>query len=63
MFFCGGFNSNMQGLKALALEEYCQRNKQSYTRFDYSGHGSSEGRFEEGVRSEKEKDARLGDCE
>lgn len=38
----------MQGLKALALEEYCQRNKQSYTRFDYSGHGSSEGRFEEG---------------
>ncbi len=48
VFFCGGFNSNMQGLKALALEEYCRAKDLSFTRFDYSGHGSSEGLFEEG---------------
>ncbi len=38
----------MQGLKALALERYCHANNLSFTRFDYSGHGSSEGLFEEG---------------
>ena len=38
----------MQGLKALALETYCRANNLAFTRFDYSGHGSSEGLFEEG---------------
>ena len=38
----------MQGLKALALEDYSRANNLSFTRFDYSGHGSSEGSFEEG---------------
>jgi len=38
----------MQGLKALALEDYCRANDLPFTRFDYSGHGSSDGLFEEG---------------
>lgn len=38
----------MHGLKALALEDYCRRKTLTYTRFDYSGHGHSDGAFEEG---------------
>lgn len=41
--FCGGFHSNMLGIKAQKLEEICSRNTLSYTRFDYRGHGESEG--------------------
>jgi pimeloyl-ACP methyl ester carboxylesterase len=46
--FCGGFKSNMQGTKALALEQWCQCHKWPYVRFDYSGHGQSEGAFTDG---------------
>jgi len=46
--FCGGFNSNMQGAKALAMQQLCLQKHWHYVRFDYSGHGQSEGRFEEG---------------
>ncbi|MEM7206712.1 MAG: alpha/beta hydrolase [Pseudomonadota bacterium] len=48
IFFLGGFNSSMQGLKALALEAYCCQNNIAFTRFDYSGHGLSSGAFEDG---------------
>jgi pimeloyl-ACP methyl ester carboxylesterase len=41
--FCGGFHSNMRGIKAQKLEEICSKNNLSYTRFDYRGHGESEG--------------------
>ena len=43
--FCGGFRSDMNGSKALALEEFCINNHYTYMRFDYSGHGKSEGEF------------------
>jgi pimeloyl-ACP methyl ester carboxylesterase len=33
----------MRGIKAQNLEEICFKNKLSYTRFDYRGHGESEG--------------------
>jgi len=46
--FCGGFKSNMQGTKALALEYFCIANSWSYVRFDYSGHGQSDGDFAAG---------------
>lgn len=49
VLFCPGFNSNMQGEKALALEAWCSSQGRQYTRFDYSGHGESSGRFEEGT--------------
>jgi len=41
--FCGGFHSTMLGTKASALEHICLSHGLSYTRFDYRGHGESEG--------------------
>ena len=48
VMFCGGFKSSMQGLKAIALEHYCKQRSITFTRFDYSGHGESDGQFEDG---------------
>lgn len=47
--FLGGFASDMTGTKALRLEEHCLAHGQAFTRFDYQGHGSSSGRFEDGT--------------
>jgi len=51
VIFCGGFNSNMQGTKALALEKHCLSKKQAFIRFDYQGHGQSGGDFADGCIS------------
>lgn len=48
ILFCAGFNSNMQGTKALALEHWCQQQGVQYTRFDYQGHGESSGKLADG---------------
>jgi pimeloyl-ACP methyl ester carboxylesterase len=48
VMFCGGFNSSRNGQKALALETICARENIPYTRFDYAGHGDSEGEFTNG---------------
>ena len=48
VFFLGGFNSSMDGVKAMAFEAYCLDKGWSYTRFDYSGHGRSAGEFTDG---------------
>jgi pimeloyl-ACP methyl ester carboxylesterase len=47
--FCGGFASDMTGTKATLLAHHCQASGRAFTRFDYSGHGQSSGRFEEGT--------------
>lgn len=47
--FLGGFNSNMQGEKARALEHWCRQAGRQFTRFDYLGHGQSSGDFEQGT--------------
>ena len=49
VIFLTGFNSNMNGIKATALEQFCGERKQSFLRFDYSGHGESEGDFRDGT--------------
>ena len=49
--FCGGFRSDMTGTKAQALAKWTQEKRQSYTRFDYFGHGASSGVFTEGTMS------------
>ena len=41
--FLSGFNSDMQGKKALYLEKWAKENNHSFLRFDYSGHGQSSG--------------------
>ncbi|WP_312528465.1 alpha/beta hydrolase [Paracoccus sp. (in: a-proteobacteria)] len=47
--FLGGFRSDMQGTKAVALEEWARSQGRPFLRFDYSGHGESSGNFEEGA--------------
>lgn len=45
--FLGGFKSDMAGSKASALDAFCAARGQAFLRFDYQGHGESEGRFED----------------
>jgi pimeloyl-ACP methyl ester carboxylesterase len=47
----GGFKSDMAGTKAQALAEWARDRRQGFVRFDYSGHGQSGGRFEDGTIS------------
>lgn len=47
--FLGGFRSDMTGSKALYLEDCCREWGVSYVRFDYFGHGASDGQFVEGT--------------
>lgn len=47
--FCGGFMSDMSGTKALAVEAFCQQHGHSFVRFDYRGHGESQGNFADGT--------------
>ena len=47
----GGFQSDMASTKASALDRHCAERGQGLLRFDYSGHGASSGRFEEGTIS------------
>ncbi|MGB4057137.1 MAG: alpha/beta hydrolase [Alphaproteobacteria bacterium] len=49
LMFCGGYRSDMNGTKASYLEEQCRKRGQAYVRFDYSGHGQSEGDFSDGT--------------
>ncbi|MEZ5714502.1 MAG: alpha/beta hydrolase [Paracoccaceae bacterium] len=46
--FCGGLKSDMEGTKALHLEAWARARGQAFLRFDYSGHGTSGGVYEEG---------------
>lgn len=55
--FCGGYRSDMAGTKAIFLEEQCKARGQSYLRFDYRGHGESEGVFDDATISDWKNDA------
>ncbi|MGB3280745.1 MAG: alpha/beta hydrolase [Pseudorhodobacter sp.] len=46
--FLGGFKSDMEGTKALFLQDWARRHGRAFLRFDYSGHGQSSGDFLEG---------------
>lgn len=43
--FLSGFKSDMQGKKAIYIENWAKENDHSFLRFDYSGHGQSSGEF------------------
>jgi pimeloyl-ACP methyl ester carboxylesterase len=45
----GGFKSDMQGTKALALDAWARERGRAMVRFDYSGHGESGGDFAKGT--------------
>ena len=49
LFWLGGFHSDMQGTKALALDEWAAGHGRACVRFDYSGHGESGGAFIDGT--------------
>jgi len=57
IIFLPGFRSDMQGTKALYLEAQCRARGQGFIRFDYSGHGLSAGRFEDGTLESWRDDA------
>jgi pimeloyl-ACP methyl ester carboxylesterase len=50
-FWLGGFKSEMTGTKATRLRDIARWGSRPFVRFDYSGHGQSEGRFEDGTIS------------
>jgi len=49
LFWLGGFKSDMQGTKAVALDAWAAEHKRACVRFDYSGHGESGGNFLDGT--------------
>jgi pimeloyl-ACP methyl ester carboxylesterase len=49
LFWLSGFNSDMQGTKALALDAWAVEQGRACVRFDYSGHGESGGAFIDGT--------------
>jgi len=55
--FLGGLRSDMTGTKAVALRDWAQARGRPFLRFDYSGHGASDGRFEDGCIGDWLQDA------
>ncbi len=49
--FLPGFKSDMRGSKAEALFAHCKTRNLAMLRFDYSGHGQSQGAFRDGTIS------------
>jgi len=49
LFWLGGFKSDMQGTKAVALDAWAGERTRACVRFDYSGHGESGGDFIDGT--------------
>lgn len=64
IMFLGGYNSDMQGTKAVELERYCRAAGRAFVRFDYRGHGESGGDFADGTIGAWASDAIavLDDC-
>jgi len=56
--FLGGLKSDMQGTKAIYLEDWARENGRAFLRFDYSGHGQSSGTFEQGCIGDWAADTR-----
>jgi len=49
LFWLSGYKSDMKGIKAAALAQWAQAHGRAYVRFDYSGHGESQGAFTDGT--------------
>jgi pimeloyl-ACP methyl ester carboxylesterase len=64
LMWLSGFKSDMSGTKAEALSAFARERRQEAVRFDYSGHGLSEGAFEEACVSDwlEEAEAVFDNC-
>ena len=51
LLWLGGLKSDMGGTKAAALDRWAAAHQRDCERFDYSGHGESEGKFTDGTIS------------
>jgi pimeloyl-ACP methyl ester carboxylesterase len=49
LFWLGGYKSDMKGTKAVALADWAAQTGRACVRFDYFGHGESEGAFTDGT--------------
>ncbi|HTP90612.1 MAG TPA: alpha/beta hydrolase [Xanthobacteraceae bacterium] len=49
LFWLGGYKSDMKGTKAEALAQWAAKAGRGCVRFDYSGHGESQGAFTDGT--------------
>ena len=54
--WCCGFKSDMSGSKVTRLEAWATQHGYGFLAFDYSGHGQSTGRFEDGTISSWRRD-------
>ena len=52
IIFLSGYNSDMLGTKAIFLDRLSKKIGYEYLRFDYSGHGASEGKIERQLLSD-----------
>ena len=55
--FLSGYKSDMEGTKAVHLEGWAKARGQAFLRLDYSGHGQSDGVFEDGCIGDWAADA------
>ena len=53
----GGFGSDMDGTKAAAFDDWASAAGRAFLRFDYSGHGASDGDFADGTITRWREDA------
>ena len=56
--FFHGFMSDMIGAKPNAIQKFCKKQKLSFLKFEYSGHGRSSGKFIDGNISKWTSDAK-----
>jgi len=56
--FLHGFKSDLEGEKPRALYGFCKKNNIGFLALEYSGHGKSYGKFEEGTISSWTQDAK-----
>jgi pimeloyl-ACP methyl ester carboxylesterase len=57
LVWLGGFRSDMGATKAMVLDAYARDHGRALVRFDYTGHGESEGEFAESTISTWLEDA------
>ncbi len=57
LVFLGGFKSDMEGTKAIHLQDWAKAQGRAFLRFDYSGHGQSSEEFTDGCIGDWAEDA------